>query len=619
MIINDTRILRRVLSAFGAVFAFDTETVEACPDSRPSLPKGALILDRARMTIFSVSGLLDGKVSSFSVPLKEHFGEPFMRGADLVKTIQPFMLDDSIMKVAHNLVYDTNVLMNHGLEVNNGYCTLVASRLLDENNPADLKTRATQIGMLLEKFKNVDPSNMKNFSKYAEQDAEATFRLYLAYEGKDPDHRHLMLSEANRKIMWEQEFPFLKVIIALNRRGMLVDERYMNMLYDNLFKSLVKMEKRIFQYAGHSFNINSPKQLQKVLYEEMHIQPPAGAELEAGGYSTDESTLLMIGSNIPIIKALLEFRAATKLSKLVDPDIGLVAHSDQMGYIHSTLSSTGAETFRLSSSLPNLQNIPSRKDSLGIRKGFIAPKNHVMLVLDYDGMEAKFIANVCKEPTMLKVFNSPEGDLHQATADSISIGLSGETGHISRGLGKTLNFGLFYGMAKDKLSAQLTFAGYPTSPDEAQKYIDLFFETYKIRPFKKWLIQQYEKDGYLEHITGRRRTFPNMESHSKRMRAYGERQLFNSLIQGGCSDWLKHAMIRIENDERLKEWGCQMVMTVHDEILFYVPRYPSYNPRRCMAVIKRLMEKPPTPCLMELGAPLTVSGGWGLNWQDAKH
>ena len=544
MIVTSCRVLRNSLKSYGEVFAFDTETYEEVPPGCVSVKKkGALVLDRARMSLFSAFGEADGGSFSLCVPMREIFGSGFMSSRECCEVLKEFMQSRKILKIAHNLNYDANVLMNHGVRVNCGFCTLTAARHQDENNPADLKSRAVQIGMLLQSFKNVDVSDIDEFCKYAEQDAEAAYRLWCAYTGLNKEDDSLKISEENMRILIDQELPLLNVVLRMEREGVLIDREKFAAIEETVTRKKAEHEEAVFRIIGAPINLNSPKQLQKVLYGDMEIEPPEGCETKTG-FSTDENTLRDIGESIPIVSELLGYRQMDKLLKIVSCEQGVPSYADSEGYIHTTLSTTGAQTFRFSSSLPNLQNIPLKRDVFGIRGCFVAPEGMLLSVLDYDRMELVMAANICRDRFMLNVLTSENDDLHQAMADNLSMRLTGTLGHIARDLGKTLNFALLYGMSARKLAKVLTLQGYPTDTESAKLYVAGFFEAYAdVAIYKERQIFEYDRCGYVEYASGRRRTIPNMHASSKRLRRYGERQLYNSSIQG-CERFTTKVLFR---------------------------------------------------------------------------
>lgn len=619
MIVQDCRELRARLRSMRDVFAFDTETKEKVPDGRPSLKRGALQVDRADLEIFTAFGrTVQGEDVSVSVPVKEYYGKGYVSQAELASVIKPFFSDSTLLKIAHNLNYDWNVLLNLGVDIQEPYCcSLIAARMFDENAPAGLKDRATHIGMMLKDYKSSSAESLEDFCGYAEQDAEACYKLAMAYLGLSAENPELKLEASDMRLLFDLELPLLAEVVKMERRGVLIDIEQMSRIHDQIEEIRAQHEAEVFRLIGHPINLNSPKQLQKVLYDDFGIAPPDGSAGKTG-FSTNVDALRAIGEDIPVVRELLGFRATEKLSKTVSPEIGIPASCDARNYVHTTYSTTGAQTFRFSSSMPNLQNIPSVKDTYSIRKCFIAPEGHMMNVCDYSMMELVMLANVCKDPVMLHVLTQ-NGDLHQMTADSISMKISGETGRLSRGIGKTLNFALIYGMASNSLSKVLTQQGYPTSPSVANDYIRAFYETYEcIVKFKRKAIADYDRNGYVEYPSGRRRKIPNMESSAKKYRSYGERQLVNSIIQGGCADFVKYAILRLVSDDCLKRWRYRLLMQVHDEVGGIMPAFPDNNPRRCANRVGALLSQVPDTFTIDVIAPFKTESHIGSNWKDAK-
>lgn len=617
MIITDGQKLTNILEQLDE-FAFDTETDGVAPHKRPEVKTQAFVLDRAFLNTFSLCGRIDGKLVSCAVPLSDKFGEGYLSTQELTGILKPFMENSSIKKIAHNMNYDKNVMLNHGVNVVNTYCTAVAAKCQDLESEAALKARATQVGMILRPYKNVDPSDTKRFSDYAEDDAVASFLLYEAYEGKNKKFAHLAIDDRKRKAFELIDLPLIDVVVDIERHGMLVDIPRFEKIYNDLIVKRETAKERIFKEAGEPFNINSSQQRQDVLYNKMGIQPPEGSETKSG-YSTDAETCARIleTGDVPIVQYLLDYAAVNKTIGTVDPESGIPAYADSSGYIHTTLSFSITKTGRFSSSRPNLQNVPNRKDVYGIRKAFIAPKGHKIIAADFKGMELAAVANICNVQVMLDALSDPKGDLHQATADSLSNDIFGEEGKVSRDLAKTLNFGLMYGMGPKKLCKELRQEGYDVDEEESARYHKAFWSIYpEVVEFKNLLVHKYRKDGFLTYLSGRRVKVKQMDSNNFYQRSLGERQLFNWLIQGSCADIVKRVMIKAQSDDFLKRLKYHTILQVHDELVGYCPSFPP-TLTKVEKCLQDLFEEDDGFLNIKLKVPFRAEIGHGDNWAVA--
>jgi len=606
-VITSKKALRLFLKGNSSgILAFDTETVGVTPSNRPSLKKEALILDRARMVMISFAYIHKGVLYGASVPLRDVYYSPYYLTQDkklLVSTedaceiIRPFMEDECLLKVAHNFNYDANVLLNHGVSVKNWYCTMVASYMYDENISVSLKDRCATVGIIIQKYDTVDLSNIEEFAGYAALDAAATLKLYYSYNDKavcDSLGVHFQpIKECNKEVMEKIEFPVLSTVIDMERRGMYVDVDYFAGIYKEVTSTLDRLRLSICKAAGGDINLNSTQQKQKLL-EKLGIKMGEEFSLKSGGFSTSSAALESVEDQHPVIGELIEYSKVSKLATFLSPKKGLPAYADYRGFIHSNIKTVGARTARFSSSNPNLQNIPSRTDTFGIRKGFIAPPGCAMIVADFSGMELVMTANITGEPGMLDVLRKRGGDLHQETADRVSVYVTGSKGNIPRDVGKTLNFGILYGMGRVGLAAQLSGLGFD--------FIDSS-------------VQQYDMEHRITYVSGRERTIPMMERTSYGDRKRGERQLFNSLIQGGCADFVKDRLVALNSDRLLNKLGCKLIMQVHDEAVFYVPDKLS-TILRCKSRIVQIMEDYRFDKGIE--AKFFVEANHGYNWKEAK-
>jgi DNA polymerase-1 len=361
---------------------------------------------------------------------------------------------------------------------------------------------------------------------------------------------------------------------------------------------------QIYEHAGREFNLNSPPQLREVLYGELGLQP--GKKTPKGELSTDASVLEKLRDGHPIVDALLSWRELDKLNstylealpKLVDP---------RDGRVHTTFNQAAAATGRLSSSNPNLQNIPARSD-LGrqIRQAFVPGEaGQVLLVADYSQIELRVLAHLSGDEGLREAFAAGE-DIHAATAATVfDLPIAHVDAELRR-RAKAVNFGLAYGMNAWGLAQRLDIA-----PDEAQEIIDGYFEGFpKIKTYLRTQVERARLDGYTETLLGRRRHIPELTSDNRRLRELGERQALNAPIQGSASDVFKVAMIDVDRALReAPELDCHMLLTVHDELVFEVP---ADRAEEAAGLVRDRMEH-----AIELNVPLLASIGYGPNWADA--
>jgi DNA polymerase-1 len=389
--------------------------------------------------------------------------------------------------------------------------------------------------------------------------------------------------------------------------GVRLDVDYLRQMSSALDQERTRIEERIHGLAGHEFNINSPQQLSQVLFEELDL-PKRGIRKTTLGYSTAADVLALLKGKHPIIELILEHRQVTKLqSTYVDTLPALV--NPRTGRVHTSYNQTGAVTGRLSSSNPNLQNIPIRTP-LGrqIRKGFVAEEGWLFLGADYSQIELRVLAHVSQDPALLDAFHRGQ-DVHARTAAAVYDVPIDQVTKEQRRIAKTVNFGLIYGQSAYGLSRQTDL-----DLDEAERFIATYFDRYP--GVKAWLDNTRKlayAEGHVETLLGRRRYFPELSSTQKAragQRAAAERQAINAPIQGTAADILKIAMIRLDND--LEEHGlkARMVLQVHDELVLEVPRNEA---DRVLAMTRDIMEN-----AYALTVPLKVDLEMGANWYDMR-
>ena len=387
------------------------------------------------------------------------------------------------------------------------------------------------------------------------------------------------------------------VLQKMTNTGIAVDLKFLNTFGVDIKGRLVKLEKDIYSKVGHQFNLNSPKQLSEVLFDELNL--PVVRKTKTGR-STDEETLKELSIAHPVIPLLLEYRQLFKLvSTYIDT---LPTYADKDSRIHSTFNVEGAATGRLSSKDPNLQNIPIRGQMGGeLRKAFVAIKGKTLLAADYSQIELRIMAHLADDPGLKKAFL--EGlDIHTATAAKIFKVSVEKVTKEQRVVGKTMNFATLYGQGPHALSRQLG-----VSFEEARQYIAEYFEQFPA--VREWMVRILEKgyqDGYVETLWGRKRYIPELQAGNRMIKAAGERAAINHPVQGTAADMIKKAMVEI--DQELRESSCKMILQVHDELLFECEKE---GVEKIAKMVKEKMEK-----ALELSVPVVVDLKTGPNWGE---
>jgi len=406
-----------------------------------------------------------------------------------------------------------------------------------------------------------------------------------------------------RRLLDEVELPLSSVLARMQARGVALDVDYLNSMAEGVRAQMATLRDEIYRQAGEEFNLNSPPQLRTVLYEKLRLSP--GKRTPKGQLSTDASVLEKLRDQHPIVDALLSWRELDRLNstylealpRQVDP-------SD--GRVHTTFNQTGAATGRLSSSNPNLQNIPARGE-LGrqIRRAFVpGDPDQVLLVADYSQIELRILAHLAQDEGLRAAFASG-ADIHAATAAKV-YGLSEDMVDAAlRGRAKAVNYGLAYGMNAYGLATRLEI-----TPDEAQEFIDAYFASFpQIKDYLDRQVSRATADGFTETLLGRRRYIPELQASNPRVRDMGRRMALNAPIQGSAADVFKLGMLRVDAALRTSDMGCHMLLTVHDELVFEVAEA---RVEEAASLVRSEMES-----AYELSVPLQADIGWGPNWAEA--
>ncbi len=521
--------------------------------------------------------------------------------------LAPVLEDGSIRKIGQNLKYDIIVLRGCGVEVKGlSFDTMIASYLLnpsERNHNLDdmadrfLNYKTITYEELAGKGKNAVPITeipVERVAEYAIEDADVTYRLSRVLEPK--------LAEENlTKLFTDVEVPLVEVLADMEWNGVKIDSAYFAKLSRENGELLAKTEDQIHKTAGGKFNINSTRELSQVLFDKLGLKPVKKTKT---GFSTDIQVLEELKGRHEIIDHLISYRTLSKLkSTYIDTLPTLI--SQKTGRIHTSYNQTIVATGRLSSSSPNLQNIPVR-DEFGrkIRRGFVPEKGHLLMSADYTQIELRIAAHLSGDENMIRAFR--EGiDIHAMTAASVfGVEMGGVTPDMRR-QAKIINFATIYGVSPFGLSQQADIG-----MREAAEFIRKYFETYP--GFKKFIddtIAFAREHGYVQTLLGRKRRLPEINSTTSFRREGEERVAINTPIQGTSADLIKIAMIRIHHEIKKRKLASRMILQVHDELVF---ESPESERDQIETIVRHEMEH-----ALELRVPVTVDVGWGKNWEEA--
>lgn len=529
----------------------------------------------------------------------------------VVNRFIPFFEAENVAKIGQNIKYDLSVLANYDI-VLKGVLedTMIAHYLLEPElrhnmdylsetylayQPISIETL---IGKKGKKQLNMRQAPVEQVAVYAAEDADITLQLYRLFNPKIAENPAL------RQLYSDVEMPLVRVLSAMEREGVRIDTPFLAQYSEELGKEITQIKQTIYDLAGVSFNLDSPQQLGNVLFGQLKI--PADKKTATGQYATGEEVLQTLVDKHPIIAPILNYRELSKLkSTYVDALPVLV--NPQTERLHSSFNQTVAATGRLSSTNPNLQNIPIRTErGKEIRKAFI-PRNedYIILSADYSQIELRLMAAFSQDEAMLQAFR--EGyDIHRATAARVyGVPFDAVTGDMRRAA-KMVNFGIIYGISAFGLSQRLG-----VNRTEAKNIIDEYFKQYPgIKAYMDKSVSDAREKGYAETILGRRRYLKDIHSANRTVRQFAERNAINTPIQGSAADLIKLAMIAIHKDIQQKELRSRMVLQVHDELVFDV-----YRPEKeeMSQLVKYHMEN----ALPSLAVPIEAETGTGDNWLAA--
>jgi len=574
-----------------------------------SLDTETTSLDAMQAKLVGISFAVSAHEAAY-LPLNHHYaGAPSqLAEAEVLARLKPWLEDPAKAKVGQNLKYDKHVFANHGITLRGVvHDTLLQSYVLESHKPHDMDSLALRhLGVKTITYEEVagkgakqigfDQVAVERATEYAAEDADVTLQLHqslfpqLERDGK--------LAFVYRQI----EMPVLEVLFTMERNGVLLDTALLDGQSRELGQKMLDLEQQAFQAAGQPFNLNSPKQIQEILFEQLKL--PVIKKTPGGAPSTDEEVLQQLALDYPLPKILLDYRGLAKLKstytdklpRMVDP---------RTGRVHTSFSQAVAVTGRLSSSDPNLQNIPVRTpEGRRIREAFIAAPGHVVISADYSQIELRIMAHLSQDPGLLKAF--AEGhDVHRATAAEIFGVAPEEVSSEQRRYAKVINFGLIYGMSVFGLAGQLG-----VERSAAQTYMDRYFARYPgVADYMQRTREQARQQGYVETVFGRRLWLPEIKSSNGARRQGAERAAINAPMQGTAADLVKLAMVAVQNWLEEERLASRLVLQVHDELVLEVPQG---EVDRVKARLPELM------CgVARLAVPLEVEMGTGPNWEQA--
>lgn len=518
------------------------------------------------------------------------------------KLLAPFLEDSNLPKLGHNLKYDLASLKNNGFTVNGPlWDTMIASYLLDPTKRSHkLDTLCLEKGIKTTSFQEVTEGSKQDdcfrfvaINKAKDYSCEDVAAVLVLWE----DFAVQLEENGLRKLFDQVETPLIPVLVKMENAGILVNQNLLNELSKEFGDKLKQLSTEIFQMAGRQFNISSPKQLAELLFEELNL--PHGRKTKTG-YSTDITVLEKLAAIHDLPKKIIEHRNLSKLKSTYGDKLGTLVNP-KTNRIHTSFNQTITATGRLSSSNPNLQNIPIRSaEGQRIREAFVPGENHIFISADYSQIDLRVLAHYSEDKVLLKAFQEG-GDIHQKTAAEIfRVHPNFVTGQM-RQVAKSINFGIVYGMSAFGLAGQLNI-----SRKEATVFIDRYFDLYKgVRSFMEHIVAQARQDGFITTLMGRRRLLPDITSTNKTRREFAERTALNTPIQGTAADIIKLASIAVDRYLSSHQMSAKVLLQIHDELVLETPE------NECEAtgiMLKNIMEN-----CFSLHVPLVVNVSSGYN------
>ena len=577
------------------VVAIDTETTS---------------LNYMQAKIVGISVAIASNEAYYIPVMHEYDGAPDQLDRKYVlKKLKPWLEDKDAKKIGHNLKYDSHVFANHGIELNGtDFDSMLESYVLNST-----ATRHN-LNAVAKRYLNMDTTSYEDVAgkgakqigfnqvsledaiPYAAEDADVSLQLHQTL------HPKLMAMNSLAKLYTDIEAPLLKVLQTIERNGVLIDESMLEKQSDQFAITLKELESKVHSLAGAEFNLSSPKQLQEILYDKLSL--PILKKTPKGQPSTAESVLQRLAGDFPIVQTILKYRTTAKLKTTYTDKLPLMVNQNT-GRVHTSYHQAVTATGRLSSSDPNLQNIPIRTvEGKRIRQAFIAPNGFQILAADYSQIELRIMAHNSQDPGLLDAFQAGL-DIHQATAAEIfAVDLESVSAEQRRSA-KAINFGLIYGMSAFGLTRQLGI-----TRGDAQEYIELYFARYpQVKIYMDAIRNQAKESGFVETVFGRRLYLPDIDSRNYQRRQYAERSAINAPMQGTAADIIKKAMIDLERQLVEESIDAKIIMQVHDELVLEVK---DNSVDAVSELVTEAMGK-----AADLDVVLKVDLGVGENWDQA--
>ncbi|MBV8341066.1 MAG: DNA polymerase I [Gammaproteobacteria bacterium] len=577
------------------VFAFDTETTS---------------LDYMRAEIVGLSFCIEPGVAAY-LPLAHVYpgAPPQLERAGVLAALKPLLEDPARGKVGHNFKYDAHVLANAGITLAGvRHDSMLESYVLNSvatNHDMDADAQR-YLGLRTITYEEVtgkgarqigfDQVPLEKAGEYAAEDADVSLRLHLALWPQ------LTATPALARLYEECELPLVPVLVAMERHGVLVDRERLRAQSREFARGLQELLLRAHGEAGHEFNIESPRQLQQILFERLQL--PVRRRTPTGQPSTAEDVLEELAESYPLPRIVLEYRALAKLKSTYTDKLPELVN-ERTGRIHTNYAQAVAATGRLSSVDPNLQNIPIRRpEGRRIRQAFVAPEGHLLLAADYSQIELRIMAHLSGDETLRAAF-ADDRDVHQATAAEVfGVALEAVSAD-QRRTAKIINFGLIYGMSPFGLARNLSI-----ERAAAQQYVERYFQRYPgVKRFMDATRTQARERGFVETVFGRRLYLPDIRSGNPQLRQYAERSAINAPMQGTAADIIKRAMIGVHAWCAAHAGAARLIMQVHDELVLEVR---AEAVEEVAAAVREHMVS-----AAALSVPLRVDVGTGANWDEA--
>ncbi len=566
-------------------------------------------LDPMQAKLVGISFCIESHHAAYLPLMHNYAGVPQQLSIEIALTkLKPWLENSNKPKLGQNLKYDKHVFANYGIHLNGiVHDTLLQSYILESHRPHNmdsmaqrhLDTKTVSYDEMTGKGTNrigFDQVTVESATQYAAEDADITLRLHqVLYPNVQQDDR---LDHIYRKI----EIPTLDVLFEIERHGVLLNQKLLYAQSHELAEKLKLLEQKAFSIAEQPFNLNSPKQIQEILFNQLKL--PIVKKTPKGAPSTNEEVLQQLALDYPLPKILLDYRSLAKLKSTYTDKLPQMVNRST-GRVHTNYAQAVAVTGRLSSTDPNLQNIPVRSsEGRRIREAFIAPPGHRIISADYSQIELRIMAHISQDEGLLKAFAAGE-DIHSATASEVFDIALDKVDQEQRRYAKVINFGLIYGMSEFGLATQLGI-----ERSAARTYMDRYFSRYPgVADYMQHTRERAKQFGYVETVLGRRLWLPEINGSNGNRRLGAERAAINAPMQGTAADIIKLAMIAVSNWLARTNLRSKLIMQVHDELVLEVPEDE-------ITIMKN--ELPEYMCnVLRLDVPLLVEVGVGDNWEQA--